>query len=81
MILGAVYMLYAYQRVMLGDQNQTFVTVTDVGLKDYLILLPLIAIILVLGVYPQPVFDLVEISVSSMQNLLNMGSAHLPVVY
>lgn len=81
MILGAVYMLYAYQRVMLGDQNPAFVTVTDVGIKDYLILLPLIAIILVLGVYPQPVFDLVEISVSSMQNLLNMGSAHLPVVY
>ncbi len=81
MILGAVYMLYAYQRVMLGDQNPAFVSITDLGVKDYLVLLPLIAIILVLGVFPQPIFNLVEISVSSMQSLLHSGSAYLPVVY
>ena len=81
MILGAVYMLYAYQRVMLGDQNPAFVSITDLGVKDYLVLLPLIAIILVLGVFPQPIFNLVEISVSSMQSLLHSGSAYLPIVY
>ncbi len=81
MILGAVYMLYAYQRVMLGDQNPAFVSITDLGVKDYLVLLPLIAIILVLGVFPQPIFNLVEISVSSMQSLLHSGSAYIPVVY
>jgi NADH-quinone oxidoreductase subunit M len=81
MILGAVYMLYAYQRVMLGDQNPAFVSISDLGVKDYLVLLPLIAIILVLGVFPQPIFNLVEISVSSVQSLLHSGSAYLPVVY
>jgi NADH-quinone oxidoreductase subunit M len=81
MILGAVYMLYAYQRVMLGDQNPAFVSISDLGVKDYLVLLPLIAIILVLGVFPQPIFNLVEISVSSMQSLLHSGSAYIPVVY
>ena len=81
MILGAVYMLYAYQRVMLGDQNPAFATITDISVKDYLVLLPLIAIILVLGVFPQPVFNLVEISAGSMQNLLHSASALLPIVY
>ncbi len=80
MILGAVYMLYAYQRVMLGDQNPAFASITDIGVKDYIVLLPLIAIILVLGVYPQPVFNLVEISVSSMQSMLHSSSAYLPIV-
>lgn len=70
MIFGAIYMLYAYQRVMLGDKNTTFKKISDVGLIDYLVLIPLIAIIFILGVYPQPVFNLIEESVKSMQNLL-----------
>jgi len=81
MILGAVYMLYAYQRVMLGDENPAFTTLTDLAPGDYLVLLPLSAIILVLGIFPQPVFNLVEASVNGMQNLLTVGSAILPIVY
>ena len=70
MILGAIYMLYAYQRIMLGEKNPDFVKVKDIRTLDYFILVPLIAIIFILGVYPQPVLNLVEESVSSMQNLL-----------
>ncbi len=71
MILGAIYMLYAYQRVMLGEEKSTHEKITDLKSLDYLILVPLIAIILVLGIYPQPIFNLVEESVRSMQNLLS----------
>jgi len=81
MILGAVYMLYAYQRIMLGDKKINFATISDISPMDYLFLVPLIAIIFILGVYPQPVFDLVETSVNSMKNLLTPVSAVLPVVY
>lgn len=70
MIMGAIYMLYAYQRVMLGDQKTVFAKVTDVKTLDYLILIPLIAVILALGIYPQPIFDMVEKSVTPMANLL-----------
>jgi NADH-quinone oxidoreductase subunit M len=70
MVLGAIYMLYAYQRVMLGEKRPGMENVTDLSRIDYIVLIPLITIILVLGIYPQPVFDLVEISVSTMQNLL-----------
>ncbi len=81
MILSAIYMLYAYQRIMLGEKNINFEVITDIRPMDYLILVPLIAIILILGIYPQPVFNLVETSVNSMQNLLTPVSAVLPVVY
>jgi NADH-quinone oxidoreductase subunit M len=70
MILGAVYMLYAYQRIMLGDKNVAFTKVKDIHTLDYVILIPLIAIIIILGIYPQPILNLVEVSVSSMQKLL-----------
>ncbi len=70
MILGAVYMLYAYQRVMLGDQKAVFEKVNDVKILDYVILVPLIVLIMGLGVYPQPIFDLVEKSIQPIAGLL-----------
>jgi NADH-quinone oxidoreductase subunit M len=70
MVLGAIYMLYAYQRVMLGEKSIGFESITDLKPIDYVILIPLITIILVLGIYPQPVFKLVEESVNTMQNIL-----------
>jgi len=60
MILGAIYMLYAYQRVMLGEKKVMHGKITDLIGLDYLILVPLIAIILVLGIYPQPIFDILK---------------------
>ncbi|MEI8203933.1 MAG: NADH-quinone oxidoreductase subunit M [Bacteroidota bacterium] len=71
MILGAVYMLYAYQRIMLGEKKLLFETIKDGSTLDYIIMIPLISIILVFGVYPQPIFNLVETSVHSMQYLLS----------
>lgn len=70
MILGAIYMLYAYQRVMLGDLKAGFEKVTDIRVLDYLILVPLIVLILGIGIYPQPIFNIVEAAVSVMQKLL-----------
>jgi len=70
MILGAVYMLYAYQRVMLGEIRMDYKKNPDLGLLDYCILIPLIFILLGLGIYPQPIFNLVETAVVGMQNLL-----------
>jgi NADH-quinone oxidoreductase subunit M len=70
MVLGAIYMLYAYQRIMLGDKRIGFEKITDLSRLDYFVLIPLITIILVLGIYPQPVFNLVEVSVNTIQNLL-----------
>ena len=60
MILGAIYMLYAYQRVMLGDKKIAFSKATDLRALDYWILVPLIVVILGLGIYPQPIFDILK---------------------
>jgi len=70
MVLGAIYMLYAYQRVMLGDLKAGFEKITDIQFLDYLILVPLIILILGIGIYPQPLFNIAEASVNVMQKLL-----------
>jgi NADH-quinone oxidoreductase subunit M len=73
MVLGAVYMLYAYQRIMLGEMNPVPGKARDIGIPDYVVLIPLILLILVLGMYPQPVFDLIKDAYHAMPVLLNTG--------
>lgn len=80
MVLGAIYMLYAYQRVMLGDKRPGIENITDLRRIDYVVLIPLITLIFVLGIYPQPVFNLVEASVNTMQNLLVPAAHVLPAL-
>ncbi len=70
MILGAIYMLYAYQRAMLGVQKSVFNKITDIRALDYLILIPLIVVIIGLGIYPQPIFNLFDQSIHATQNLI-----------
>lgn len=64
-VLGAIYMLYAYQRVMLGPDRWKL-EIADADRHDHLFLIPLIAITLVLGVYPQPILDLLNGPVQDM---------------
>jgi NADH-quinone oxidoreductase subunit M len=70
MILSAIYMLNAYQRIMLGNLKAGFEKMTDIRFPDYLILIPLIIVILVLGIYPHPVLSLLKDSVTTMQSLM-----------
>jgi NADH-quinone oxidoreductase subunit M len=54
-ILGAVYMLWMVQRVIFGPKRRAAEHgMTDLDLREWLTLLPLVAAILVIGLYPQP---------------------------
>jgi NADH:ubiquinone oxidoreductase subunit 4 (subunit M) len=55
---------------MLGELRTGFEKITDVRFIDYLILVPLIVMIFGIGIFPQPLFNIVEASADVMQNLL-----------
>ena len=57
-VMGAIYMLYAYQKVMLGESNTLTATFTDIRGVELVVLMPLAALVFILGVYPQPILDL-----------------------
>ena len=65
-ILGAMYMLSLYRRVMFGpfDEKKNG-DLTDLTLRERLIFAPLLAMVFVIGLYPQPFFDSMEVSVKS----------------
>jgi NADH-quinone oxidoreductase subunit M len=65
-ILAALYLLWAYQRVFHGevdDDNRSF---RELGGKEGLALLVFIAIIVFTGIYPKPMIDRVEPSVVAL---------------
>jgi NADH-quinone oxidoreductase subunit M len=53
-ILGAAYMLYLYRRVAFGDQkNADAAAMPDLNLREWLMLGPIAAAVLWMGVYPE----------------------------
>lgn len=68
-VIGAIYMLYAYQRVMLGPDKWKL-EAPDASMRDHLYLVPLIAITLILGVYPAPILNLLDAPVQLLLSSL-----------
>lgn len=63
-ILAAIYLLWAYERVFTGPvKNAKLEGLKDLGFREVAILAPLVVLIIALGVYPKPVFDRIEPSV------------------
>jgi len=63
-ILGAFYMLWMYQRVMFGPlTNEKNKALKDLNLREWVVMLPLIVAIFVMGVKPQFMLERMEPSV------------------
>ncbi len=60
MIMGAVYMLFTYQRIMLGETNDLTLGFKDLKLHEWFVLIPICVLILFLGIHPQPLIDLTQ---------------------
>jgi NADH-quinone oxidoreductase subunit M len=55
MILGAIYMLWMFRRVIFGPlTNPENQKLQDLNGREILILAPVLALIVFMGVYPQP---------------------------
>jgi NADH-quinone oxidoreductase subunit M len=68
MVLGAVYMLWMYQRVFLGKLNSPANdNTTDIGMREKLILLPIVIMMLWIGVYSGPFLRRMDASVRLVQ--------------
>ncbi|HRY31616.1 MAG TPA: NADH-quinone oxidoreductase subunit M [Bacteroidales bacterium] len=69
LVLGAVYMLYAYQKTALGPANELTAGFTDLNPRELVFILPLVALVLLTGIYPQPLLTLTEGPVKELINL------------
>jgi NADH-quinone oxidoreductase subunit M len=65
-ILAALYLLWAYQRVFHGEPDEDNKDFAELTLKEASVLLPLIGIIVFTGIYPKPMLDRIEPAVDSL---------------
>ena len=74
-VLAAVYLLWAYQRVfhgpVLSNENRT---IADINLREVAMLAPILALIVFIGVYPRPFLERIEPAAQRVVEQLNHGS-------
>ena len=59
-VLAAIYLLWSYQRMAFGPAREEHRQLPDVSLREATLLAPVLALLLVLGVYPKLVTDTID---------------------
>ena len=73
-VLAALYLLWAYQRVFHGEPEGDNATIADMNLREKAVMAPLVAMIIFLGVYPKPVLDRINPSVERLLDRVSQKS-------
>ncbi len=64
LVLSAVYILWTYQRVMTGPVSDENGRLKDLMPREIAVVAPLVALLLVLGIYPKPALDVINPAVT-----------------
>jgi NADH-quinone oxidoreductase subunit M len=68
-VLGAAYLLWMLQRVIFGKANEKLGELKRLSWLEFVTLLPLIVIIIIVGVYPTPLVNMINTSVTYILGL------------
>ncbi|HXW55122.1 MAG TPA: NADH-quinone oxidoreductase subunit M [Candidatus Cybelea sp.] len=73
-ILGAAYLLWLYQRVMFGNVTKPVnETLPDLNWREYATLVPLIVLAFWIGIYPKPLFRVLDLPTERLVEVVNPG--------
>ncbi|MEZ5139460.1 MAG: NADH-quinone oxidoreductase subunit M [Acidimicrobiales bacterium] len=76
-ILAALYLLWAYQRVFHGTPDEANAKIRDLKLTEGLVLAPMIVLIVVMGVYPKPFLERIEPAVTRLVEHVEANSDYV----
>jgi NADH-quinone oxidoreductase subunit M len=65
-ILAALYLLWAYQRMFHGPVEGRAVGLLDLNPREVAVMAPIVVLMLVIGLYPKPIYDRVNPSVEQV---------------
>ena len=71
LVLSAVYILWLYQRMMTGPARADDKGLRDLVPRELAVVVPLVALLLVLGVYPKPALDVINPAVTHTLNTIS----------
>jgi len=80
-VLGAAYMLYLYRRVIFGKLTKNDLkSILDMNPREIAVFAPLIILTILMGVYPGPFLDIMEVSVANLVEHHKAAMASLQAV-
>jgi NADH-quinone oxidoreductase subunit M len=71
--LGAAYLIWLYQRTMLGEVSERNAKLTDLNWREIAVFAPLIVWAFWIGLYPKPFFDVLERPVAQIVERVQPG--------
>lgn len=69
-IITAAYILWTIQRVFLGNTPEKLLELKDLTAREYIMFIPLIVLIILLGIYPAPAIELMNSSLSHLVEIV-----------
>ncbi len=75
-ILGAIYMLYLYRRIIFGKLTKdSLKKILDLSPREIAVFAPLLILVFWMGVYPLPFLDVLHVSVNHLIEQVNVAKA------
>jgi NADH-quinone oxidoreductase subunit M len=75
-ILSAAYALWLYRKVIFGQlEKPTLAGITDLNVREIIVLAPLVILTILFGIFPNPVLDLSAASVAQLLEAYNQAIA------
>ena len=65
-ILGAVYLLPAFQYMMLGKNHAPGADIADLTRHEKIVLYPIVILVFVIGIHPDPLLQISEVAVADL---------------
>jgi len=69
-VIGAAYVLWMLQRVFLGPLNEKYDTLPDISFRELASVVPVGVIVIIFGVYPAPLINLIKTSLLNLIALI-----------
>ena len=72
-LLNAAYFLWSYQRIFLGKLNEKYVDLPEISGRELFTLVPLAVLVILLGVYPSPLIDIMKTTMAHIIELVQVS--------
>jgi len=76
-ILGAVYLLPAFQYMMLGKNHAPGADIADLTRHEKIVLYPIVILVFVIGIHPDPLLKISEVAVTDLLEVFSTFSANV----
>lgn len=78
-ILGAVYMFRAFQKISLGESNNLTMHFADLNTMEKCVMIPLVVMIFWIGIYPDTILNIAGPSIEALQKTI-LHSAEVTMI-